>query len=182
MLAWLVLMAMAYFPRFLLIHAYLRASPSPTHVRYWRTRFIFSSGIAGLALGASGILLFSLTSLPHQIFLAFALGGIVAGVMWLSAVLTAYLVFLIPTLLPITLRLFLQGEEIPVIMGLQMVIYGVVLFVMTQKQHASLVESLSLRFANLDLTDRLSVAKDHAEAANQAKSQFVANVSHEHSQ
>jgi signal transduction histidine kinase/CheY-like chemotaxis protein len=179
MLVWLVLMAMAYFPRFLLIQAYLRASPSPTHVRYWRTRFIFSSGIAGLALGASGILLFSPTSLPHQIFLAFALGGIVAGVMWLSAVLTAYLVFLIPTLLPITLRLFLQGEEIPVIMGLQMVIYGVVLFVMAQKQHASLVESLSLRFANLDLIDRLSVAKDHAEAANQAKSQFVANVSHE---
>jgi two-component system sensor histidine kinase/response regulator len=54
-----------------------------------------------------------------------------------------------------------------------------VLLMMACHLHASLTDSLRLRFANLELIQSLSVAKAHAEAANRAKSQFLANVSHE---
>src|SRR5207244_11256697 len=45
--------------------------------------------------------------------------------------------------------------------------------------HTLFPEALKLRFANRHLIHSLSVDREQAEAANQAKSQFLANVSHE---
>jgi signal transduction histidine kinase/CheY-like chemotaxis protein/HPt (histidine-containing phosphotransfer) domain-containing protein len=178
-LVWLAILVAAYVPRILLILAYRRADPQSRGQRRWRTRFLASTAVAGVALGAAGILLFPTDSPNHQVFLVFALGGMSAGVMWLSAVLSAYFAFVVPTLVPVTVRLFLEGEQIPFVMGLQIVFFAGVLFVMARNQHGSISGSLKLRFENLELVTDLSRAKEHAEEANRAKSRFLATMSHE---
>jgi hypothetical protein len=45
----------------------------------WRRYFVIGACAAGVVWGAAGALLFHSDSLPHQVFLAFVLGGMVAG-------------------------------------------------------------------------------------------------------
>src|SRR5262249_43750720 len=127
---------------------------------------IIGVGAGGTVGGAAGMLLFPHDSLVHQVFLVFVLGGMAAGaVAVLSPVRAAFLAVFIPTLLPITVQLFLQGDAIHVPMGLLLLSFAGVLLSMARHQQASLVESLRLRFANLDLIHHLTVAHSQAEEA-----------------
>ncbi len=79
----------------------------------------------------------------------------------------AFLAFFLPTLLPITVRLFLYPiHETSVAMGVLLVAFAVVLLITALQFHAAIVESLHLRLANLDLVRHLSIAKDQAERSN----------------
>jgi signal transduction histidine kinase len=59
------------------------------------------------------------------------------------------------------------------------VLFTGLVFVIAQRFHVSIIETLQLRGANLDLVHNLSIAKEQAEHASQAKSQFLATMSHE---
>jgi signal transduction histidine kinase len=97
----------------------------------------------------------------------------------LSSVPAALRAYLLSTMLPLIARLFLQGNQVLAAMGFMLLAFGGALGAIGHRLHASLTESLQLRFENLDLIECLSLAKEQAEAANRAKSRFLANVSHE---
>ncbi|TMA60129.1 MAG: response regulator, partial [Deltaproteobacteria bacterium] len=180
LIAWLALVVAIILSLFVLLWMYQRATPTADRSRLWHTLFVIGAGSGGTVGGAAGILLFPPESLVHQVFLVFVLGGMAMGaVAVLSPTMTAFLAVFIPTLLPITIQLFIEGGDVPVAMGLLLLSFAGVLLMMAHHLHASLTESLKLRFANLDLIHSLSVAREQAEAANQAKSRFLANVSHE---
>ena len=180
LIAWLALLIAIILSLFVLLWMYQRATPTADRSRLWHTLFVIGAGSGGTVGGAAGILLFPPESLVHQVFLVFVLGGMAMGaVAVLSPTMTAFLAVFIPTLLPITIQLFIEGGDVPVAMGLLLLSFAGVLLMMAHHLHASLTESLKLRFANLDLIHSLSVAREQAEAANQAKSRFLANVSHE---
>jgi len=180
LIAWFVPHVAAYPVLRVLLRSYHRAAPTADRTRYWRTLLTIFAGCAGLTWGMAGILLFPHESLTHQVFLVFVLGGMATGALTVfSSVMATFLAFFIPTLLPITIQLFRQGGEVPVAMGLLSLSFAGVLLVIARHQHASITESLRLRFENLDLIQSLSVAKARAEEANRAKSQFLANMSHE---
>lgn len=64
------------------------------------------------------MLLFTPGSVPHQTFLTFVIGGMSAGaVTTLSANFRVVLAYLIPGLLPLTVRLFGEGGQLHVAMG-----------------------------------------------------------------
>src|SRR5215510_9590484 len=174
LLTWLGLLIVIILSLFVLLRLYQRRTPTVGRISFWRIVFIIGVGCGATVGGAAGVLLFPYNSLIHQVFLVFVLGGMAAGaVAVLSPVMAAFLAVFIPTLLPITVQLFLQGDAVHVPMGLLLLSFAGVLLVMAHHQQASITESLRLRFENLDLIHHLSVTKEVelratiAEAVNQ---------------
>ncbi|WP_233490201.1 diguanylate cyclase [Thiocapsa marina] len=92
----------------------------------WRRNFVAGACAAGFVWGGAGIALFHPTSFTHQVFLAFVLGGMVAGgVPLLSPLYRAYPCFAIPIVLPITFSMLMLGDRVHVIMGLMILVFGI---------------------------------------------------------
>ncbi len=95
----------------------------------WLRYFVLGACAAGLVWGLAGVLLFHPESFAHQVFLAFVLGGMVAGAIpLLSSLDHAYTCFAIPVVLPIGLRMLAVGDRIHLIMGLLILIFGAAMF------------------------------------------------------
>jgi len=168
LIAWFVLIVTITLSRLALVLRYRRATPTADQVRSWRTLFILGAGAAGVAWGASGLLLFPSELIAHQVFLAFVLGGMAVGAVGLlSSVMAAFLAFFIPTVLPIIVRFLIPGGTVPVAMGLLGLSFAGALLAIARNFHASILESLNLRFENYELIRNLTVAKGQAEAAMQ---------------
>ena len=172
LIAWLVLIVTITLLRFALVQRYRCAAATADQVHSWRTLFILGAGAAGIAWGAVGLLLFFPELMAHQVFLAFVLGGMAAGAVGLlSSVRTAFLAFFIPTVLPIIVRFLVHGGTVPVAMGFLGLLFAGALLAIARNFHASIVESLNLRFENYELIRSLSVAKEQAEAATHVAKQ-----------
>jgi len=144
--SWFVLMVAVTLARFILVQLYRRAAPTADQVRRWRTRFIIGASCAGLTWGGAGIFLFPRDSFVHQLFLVFVLGGMITGaVAMLSWVKGAFLAFLVPAALPITVRFLTQGSEVFAAMGATSLIFSGALLMIARHHQASVANSLALR-------------------------------------
>ncbi|RKT43857.1 GGDEF domain-containing protein [Thiocapsa rosea] len=123
----------------------------------WRRVFVAGACAAGFVWGGAGLFLFHPSSLAHQVFLAFVLGGMVAGgVPLLSPLNRAYPCFAIPIVLPMTLSMVLVGDRVHWIMGMMILIFGI----------AMLSSSARVRRLFQDATDmRLKLASSIAEGS-----------------
>ena len=175
--AWWAWMMLVTVGRFLLVRRYRQVAPAVTHADYWRWWFVCGAGATGLGWGFAGLYLFPSDGFAHQLFLVFLLGGMALGaVPVLAAVLSAYQVFAVTTLLPLTVRLLSHGGEPWLGIGVMILsLLGILLF-MARRLHASLTDSLLVRFAH---EESLCRAKEAAEAAERTKAAFLAMMSHE---
>jgi signal transduction histidine kinase len=93
----------------------------------WSSLFVAGILASGVLWGSAGIWLLPL-SVPHQTFIAFVLGGMVAGAAGtFSARMDAFVAYAIPTLMPISIHFLLFGDELRVAMGLMMLLFLVLL-------------------------------------------------------
>jgi PAS domain S-box-containing protein len=169
LLGWLTLILVITLSRFVLVWQYSRTARRAERFEVWRRRFILGAGLAGIAWGSAGILLFPHDSTVHQVFLVFILGGMAAGaIATLSSDMFAFLVFFLLTLLPVTVRILVRHDSgISLAMGFLLLSFSGVMLITARQLHASIAESLRLRLSNLDLVQNLSVAKEQAEDSNQ---------------
>jgi diguanylate cyclase (GGDEF)-like protein len=147
LLAWSGLLIVVTGARYLSLRAFNKTAPTtePDHA-VWRRHFIAGTCAAGVAWGASGILLFHPSSFPHQVVLAFLLGGMAAGaVPLLSPVADAYRCFVIPAVVPISVRMMLAGDQIHFVMGLMIVVFALAMLATSAQMHRLFHESIKLR-------------------------------------
>jgi PAS domain S-box-containing protein len=83
-----------------------------------------------------------------------------------SAVISAFLAFSIPTLVPVIARFFVQGGEIHITMGVMMLLFGIVILSIAWRMNSTILGSLELKFENTNLIDNLTKEKERIEKLN----------------
>jgi signal transduction histidine kinase len=120
-----------------------------------------------MAWGSSGIFLFPIESLPHQVFLVFVIGGMVAGTTaTFSVVPRAFFAFSVPALIPISVRFAVLGDDIHLAMGGMTLLFWVMMIFAARRINSSTVASLKLRFENSDLVSQLAAANEQSDFLN----------------
>ena len=146
-LAWLSLVVLVAFSRAALVKAY-QYSPvdDDTTIHVWLVRFRLGVLAVGVVWGSAGFLMFPNNDPQHQMFLIFMLAGLSAGgVISFSADLVSAVVFSIASLLPITIRLFITGDNLSVAMGMAGMLYLSFMIISLHHINRSLTENIILR-------------------------------------
>jgi signal transduction histidine kinase/CheY-like chemotaxis protein len=167
-MAWCLYITLVSIARYVFARRYWQASSRLTDLGRWRTVFIVGVACAGAGWGAAGVLLYAPGHLTNQVFLLFVLGGMMLGA---SSVLAprpeAFLTFLIPAGLIPAVRLFLDGDETHLAMGLLASLFTLATLITTRRLYRMVDSSLRLQFENRDLVEDLRTANRETAALNQ---------------
>jgi len=172
--------------RVLVYRAYWRSRPGPREAHKWARLYVLQAFTNGSIWGAAGLLLFNADPI-YQALLTIMLCGVVAGTIPAnSVILPSFVVAVLAILTGFTLRMLSVGDEAHILLGLMLTFYLTVTLIWGRDMHRVIIESFNRRFENLELIDRLSrqteiaeIAKMKAEAADHAKSKFLAAASHD---
>jgi PAS domain S-box-containing protein len=159
-----------------LVASYHRQSPAPAEIDRWAMWFVCGNAASGVVWGGAGFFLYPATSIPHEIFLAFVLGGMIAGSTAIHAALpAAFSMYSFPTVAPLIFRFFQQGGELHVAMGTMAFLFLAAMIVTARHNHTMIVRSLQLQFQNSQLLEHLRQARDQAEQTNTLLNEEIAH-------
>ncbi len=137
-----------------------------------------------LALGILWGILPLVFSVADSTIVMVTITGMTAGVAaaaltMQSPCLPVFLAFAYTTLPALSLFFFQIEDNAYIGMGIAVIIYLAVLTHFARNLEAMIVQSIQLRFANVDLIEQLQGAVDETKEANRAKSVFLASASHD---
>ncbi len=131
----------------------------------WHLRFAAGSTAQGVLWGLAGFFLFPSANLAHQIFLVVILCGMAGGaIIFLSPLYHVYLLYLIPTLLPASVRIFLEQGEDYFSVGLLGLVYMFGMGYASWKTSRWMDSSLRLTLEKETIADELKKAHEQLEA------------------
>ena len=177
---WATLLTAVTLLRVLLALMYRRIRPQPDEARLWGNLFTLGAALAGMAWGAGGFLMFPADNFEHQVIVVLVILGMCSGATTsLSVMRRAAYLFLVPAMLPVTVLFLLQGHETSTIIALMLILSFGFFLISTRNIHHNTQQNIRLRLAAEQKERSLALAKQEVEAASQAKSDFLANISHE---
>lgn len=142
----------------------------------WEGKFHLGCLAAGAVWGSSALLFFPADT-ALQVFLAFVLAGVSAGATTELAVMprTAH-AFVVPCVLPLALRFFLQGDGLHIAMGTMAFLYVGLITSAGRRGQAQLKQTVA---AQLDATATRHALTETTQRVEVMKTEFVSIVSHE---
>jgi PAS domain S-box-containing protein len=165
---WFAACVSAAFFRYLLFFKFNRSSQTPAESGSQEMWFNISMAFSGIVWGSAGVFLFPMDSIAHQVFIAFVLGGMVAGAAGtFSIILKAFLAYSLPALIPIIIRFFAIGDHLHLSMGGMSLLFGLLMFATAKHINTATLSSLQLRFENKDLVNHLITEKGCIEKLNE---------------
>lgn len=162
LLGWLVAGILISVLRHLNYRRFQRTPDSLLDVRRWSGYLVLGTGASGVFWGSTAVVLFPPRDLPHEVVIAFVLAGLSAGAMTSYAALRrCYFAFVLPAVLPITVQMALQPDEINHGMALLTVLFlGVVIRAATQTDR-TIANVLATRAENARLMEELRHQASH---------------------
>jgi signal transduction histidine kinase/CheY-like chemotaxis protein len=164
---WLAFLVCVTLARLYLGLRFTRSAPKAADM--WRWLALFGAGAlaSGVVWGSAAWLLYPPDSVVHQVFMAFVLGGMVAGaVSLLTPVFPVFLAFAACSLLPAILRFLWTGDYMHYAMGGMGTLFLLAMLASGKRVHDTILQAMLLRFENQDLVEDLSSARGHLQAAN----------------
>lgn len=164
---WIACLTVVTLGRGVLGLLFARTSASIENISRWRAYFLAGAVASGLVWGSTALLLYPPDSVVHQVFIAFVLAGMVAGsTTLLTPVFPVFVLFALGTLVPIIVRFTLVVDDIHYAMAGMGTIFLLAMLAVGRRIHATIAQSLRLRFENRDLIAYLTNEKAHVEAIN----------------
>ena len=152
----------------------------PDTSRRWLRQATIASFASGALWGVGALFLFPDGEVIYQIVFAVALIFMTVAAMFSYAPHYAtFLAFIAPSAVPCIVGLALKGGTIQVAFAIGVCNLSLVVLWSRRSFNRMFVESMRLRFENVDLVTQLTQQKETAEAANVAKSRFLAAASHD---
>ncbi|MDB6095645.1 MAG: luxQ 2 [Verrucomicrobia bacterium] len=159
---------------------FARLDPPPEELPKWRYLFLLGLLLAGLTWGMAGWFYLGTTAMLPRLLLILIIVGMNAGAARsLAPVLLSFWVYATCTFAPLLVRILMLNEPGSMALAAIAVIYVAFLLHTTHLHHGSVRHLFRLIFENEQLVITLNQAKKRAEAASQAKGEFLATMSHE---
>jgi signal transduction histidine kinase len=178
--AWLVAAALLSAWRMLTWWKFRRATFTATVAQHWLRLTMIGAALSGLMWGAGSFLLSPADQFDYQLLFVWAVVMMsVAAMFSFSAYFPCFLAFVIPWVVPVVVDMAWRNSGLHwgVAAGILMFALVAMRFMWTFNQ--VFIRSLKLGYENLELVDKLTLQKEAAEAANLAKSRFLAVASHD---
>lgn len=155
------------------------AATTASILHYGKINLLFI-GLAGSIWGLAGLLFFDPDMVTTYSFLVLTLVCMISGSMSaISSLPPAYTIFSALTMGPITVITLLQGTAFYTLMGIGSLVYLFMTIIFSRNLNQAIHDSLTLKYANMELVENLRVQTEVAEKANLDKSRFLAAASHD---
>ncbi|HEA26629.1 MAG TPA: GGDEF and EAL domain-containing protein [Ectothiorhodospiraceae bacterium] len=146
---WLLTLFMLTALRYAVYHRFNKAAPSKENIEPWHKYSLINATLSGLTWGSTGIYLFPMGDVVHQTVLAFVLAGMSAGAITTLASFRANIAaYLLPTLIPIIIRFYMEQTEVGVVMAVMVTIFLIMIGISARNSYYTLLESINLRFTH----------------------------------
>ncbi len=151
-----------------------RDAPPPEHIRAGtRRKALFWTGLVAALWGLAPFLFFPGTTLVHHMFITLIMVGQVAGIMIALNALPAHcILFAMASQIPLVAMLLAGGSEIATALTVLIVIFNIFMGMTVWYGYRRFLDDLAIK-------QDLARAREEAESASRAKSQFLAVMSHE---
>lgn len=180
LVAWGAAMYVLTTCRILLAQRYFKHGNHSASPAQWAWRATVLSWLSSLLWGWLGWKGFAQGDPQLFAFTCIVLTGLVCGaVPSLSAFPPAYSGSLVAMLLPVTLQCLTSEGEVYAIYSFFLACLAGVNLYYSRVTYRTLCETVRLRLENVELVGRLKEERDRAQAADQAKSRFLAAASHD---
>ena len=168
-------------------YALRQLSSPPADVQRALARMVWFGFAAGIFTGSAGPLFFPALQPEERALLTMILVCWTAGgVSTAAAYARAFYAYVAPALLPLALLWVMTGDAQSIAVALLIVLFGLIQVFFVRDNERVVRESFVIRYENERLLEALErerqevlLARDRAEEANRAKSQFLAAASHD---
>ncbi len=154
---WTIYMVAICAMRFAISWNFRRSTIPVEKHKSWEHAYLVSTLLLGLGWGVAGGLIFHSDSIMYEAFIALLLAAMAAiAVPLFAANLLHYFVFLIVTLLPVTLRQFYEFTNTSLVIAGVCMLAGILLALTAYRAHKQLLEGLRLRFSYAGIVEELT--------------------------
>lgn len=158
---------------------YRRAAPPDAAAGRWARLQGLNTALSGVAWGSLVLFVWPADT-PHRLLLLLLLAGISAvAAVGTAALRRAVVGLLLPIWLLVLLRLTLESDPFYRALSGAAIVFLLVMVATAYRIHLILRDSIRLRCVNLDLIADLRVQTNRAQAADRAKTGFLAAASHD---
>ncbi|HLI12659.1 MAG TPA: ATP-binding protein [Alphaproteobacteria bacterium] len=166
--------------RVALWRAYRTARAAGKAVEHWPRRFAMAMLALGCLWGAlAAVLALSDDVLLHA-YVCIAAAGLAAGaVCTYPAHVPAVDLFIWPMLVPLAAAAAWWGDAAYLALACLTLVFAAALSLLARRAHRNIVAALETKHEKEALAQALIIARDEAEMASRAKSEFLATMSHE---
>jgi two-component system, sensor histidine kinase len=160
--------------------AFRRRDPDVSAMAPWRIAFAIGAIVAAV-FWAAAIWIFFVTDelLPRLLIIIIVCGMNAGAARALASLPWCAMAFTLITMTPLVTRILMLPDEGTWMPALITTLFVAYLINMVRQDHAEREKLYRLNLQNEELVVTLSAAKERAEAANRAKSGFLATMSHE---
>ncbi|VAX11602.1 hypothetical protein MNBD_GAMMA25-1964 [hydrothermal vent metagenome] len=166
---------------------YRRTSPPPQKAKLWSHIYLSAGTLLGAAWGVTALWPGVLTDPSAMVFISIVVFGITAaGLAVFAPLLPTFYAFSTLSLVPHAIHFFIEGGKLYGTLGVMFLLYLLIILIIGNNMKRTILESVMLRFENLELVNNLvkkntqtEKAREQAVQAGMEKSKFIAAASHD---